>query len=71
MRKDAELIKELFADQKANSSEIIIEHYENIENESVNKLNKKKNKKQMKNKDEEYTQSESTPDEVIEMEKKL
>ncbi|GAA0122090.1 translation initiation factor IF-2 [Clostridium faecium] len=67
---DAELIKELFADQKANSSEII-EHYENIENESVNKLNKKKNKNKMKNKDEEYTQSESTPDEVIEMEKTI
>jgi len=65
---DAELIKELFADQKANTNETI-EHYENVENENVNKLNKKKNKNKMRNRDEE--DSESTPDEVIEMEKTI
>ncbi|WP_461612744.1 translation initiation factor IF-2 [Clostridium sp. Marseille-QA1073] len=67
---DAELIKELFADQKANTNETI-EHYENIENENVNKLNKKKNKNKMRNRDEEDLDSESTPDEVIEMEKTI
>ena len=67
---DAELIKELFADQKANTNETI-EHYENVENENVNKLNKKKNKNKMRNRDEEDLDSESTPDEVIEMEKTI
>ena len=67
---DAELIKELFADQKANTNETI-EHYENVENENVNKLNKKKNKNKMRNRNEEDLDSESTPDEVIEMEKTI
>lgn len=67
---DAELIKELFADQKANTNETI-EHYENVENENVNKLNKKKNKNRMRNRDGEDLDSESTPDEVIEMEKTI
>lgn len=67
---DAELIKELFADQKANTNETI-EHYENVENENVNKLNKKKNKNKMRNRDGEDLDSESTPDEVIEMEKTI
>ncbi|WP_291584278.1 translation initiation factor IF-2 [Clostridium sp. UBA6640] len=67
---DAELIKELFADQKANTNETV-EHYENVENENVNKLNKKKNRNKMRNRDEEDLDSESTPDEVIEMEKTI
>lgn len=67
---DAELIKELFADQKANTNETV-EHYENVENDNVNKLNKKKNRNKMRNRDEEDLDSESTPDEVIEMEKTI
>ncbi|GAA0114325.1 translation initiation factor IF-2 [Clostridium senegalense] len=66
---DAELIKELFAENKSKENDIV-EIYEHIENESVNKLNKKKNKNKGKNRDgrdDDSTENDSV-DEVIEIE---
>ncbi|WP_061995027.1 translation initiation factor IF-2 [Clostridium sp. ATCC 25772] len=65
---DAELIKELFAENKSKENDIV-EIYEHIENESVNKLNKKKNKNKGKNRDgrDDDSEDDDSVDEVIEI----
>nr|WP_034438687.1 translation initiation factor IF-2 [Clostridium ihumii] len=69
---DADLIKELFADQKSNGSEIV-KHYEEIENENANKVVVKKKAKNRRDRTVEGKNDpvEQSSEEVIEMEKTI
>ena len=69
---DADLIKELFADQKSNGSEIV-KHYEEIENENANKAVVKKKAKNRRDRTVEGKNDpvEQSSEEVIEMEKTI
>ena len=61
---DAELIKELYEEQKSNTSGII-EHYEEIVNENVNKQNKKNKKNKNRVREENDTKDENSLDEEV------